>query len=218
MEASGKLLRSTTRRVALSKGNLIGLTTSRQKVLAYVKKTGNASARGIARALKMSAPAVRHHLAILNLDGRIETVEPRRRGTRGRPEKVYSVSQAALGDNLPVLADALLTQLGTRVKLGAVANHILDAGEFTKLPIGKRLSLLVEKLSGMNYQPRWEAGGEGPRVIFGRCPYVGVVESHPELCKMDAALLERALGRTVLASAKKESKGRGLCPFIFRVV
>ena len=195
----------------------MGLTTSRQKVLAYVEKSGRASAGGIARALKMSAPAVRHHLGILSEDGRIELVEPRRRGTRGRPEQVYALSQAALGDNLPALANALLTQLGTRAKMGGVARHILDARQFSKLPIAKSLSLLVEKLGVMNYQPRWEAGGEGPRVIFGRCPYAGVVESHPELCKMDAALLEQALGRTVVASEKKGTGGRGLCPYIFRV-
>jgi len=34
-------------------------------------------------------------------------------GGRGRPEKVYSLSQAALGDNLSVLADALLTEAGS---------------------------------------------------------------------------------------------------------
>ncbi len=48
------------------------IITARQKVLAYFMKTRNASAREIARALKMSAATVRHHLRVLAADGRLE--------------------------------------------------------------------------------------------------------------------------------------------------
>jgi hypothetical protein len=44
-----------------------------------------------------------------------------------------------------------------------------------------------------------------------------VIDGHPELCKMDAVLLEKSLGRNVFRSSKNETVGRGLCPFIFRV-
>ena len=80
------------------------MLTARQKVLAHLKKTRAASAREIARALKMSAPNVRHHLGILTSDGRLEVTSVHQRGGRGRPEKMYSLSQSALGDNLSVLA------------------------------------------------------------------------------------------------------------------
>ena len=69
----------------------------------------------------------------------------------------------------------------------------------------------------MHYQARWEAGAEGPRVIFGRCPYAKVIAGHPELCKMDIALLEKALGRPVIELQKNEAGVRGSCPFLFRV-
>ncbi len=136
---------------------------------------------------------------------------------RGRPEKMYSLSQAALGDNLSALTNALLTEAGSGLNIEALASHILNSGQFINLPIAKRLVILVEKLDEMHYQARWEAGAEGPRVIFGRCPYAKVIDGHPELCKMDAALLEKALGRPVSQSPKNETIGRGLCPFIFRV-
>ena len=165
----------------------------------------------------MSAPNVRHHLSVLCSDGRVEFTAFHNREGRGRPEKMYSLSQAALGDNLSALANALLTEAGSELNVNAVASHILNSGQFANLPVTKRLVLLVEKLNEMHYQARWEAGAEGPRVIFGRCPYMKVIEGHPELCKMDAALLEKALGRPVLQSAKSEASGRGLCPFIFRV-
>lgn len=193
------------------------MLTARQKVLAHLRKTRSASAREIARALKMSAPNVRHHLSVLCSDGRVEFVSVNNREGRGRPEKLYSLSQAALGDNLSVLANALLTEAGPRLSMEAVANRVLDASQFANLSIIKRLELLVGKLNKMHYQSHWEAGAEGPRVILGRCPYSQVIASHPELCKMDAALLEVALGRPMVQLQKNDTSARGVCPFLFQV-
>jgi len=193
------------------------MITARQKVLAHLKKTRAASAREIARALNMSAPNVRHHLGILVSDGRLEVNSVHQRSERGRPEKIYSLSQAALGDNLSALTDALLTEAGSGLNVGALASRILDSGQFANLPVAKRLVLLVEKLDGMNYQARWEAGAEGPRVIFGRCPYAKVIDGHPELCKMDTVLLGASLGRPMIQLQKNETGARGACPFLFQV-
>ena len=193
------------------------MTTARQKVLAHLKKTRAASAREIARALKMSAPNVRHHLGILVSDGRLEVASVHQRGGRGRPEKIYSLSQSALGDNLSVLADALL--IGG-IDMEAVGERIAQSQGlvgFANQSLSKRLSLLVGKLDEMHYQAHWEAGAEGPRVIFGRCPFSKIIERHPELCKMDVSMLEMSLARPISQSAKAESSARGLCPFAFRV-
>ena len=89
------------------------MTTSRQKVLNYLVKLRTASAREISRALKMSAPTVRHHLRILVSEGRLEMTSVRGRDGRGRPENAYSLPRAALGDNLSSLVDALLTEAGS---------------------------------------------------------------------------------------------------------
>lgn len=193
------------------------MITARHKVLAHLKKTRASSAREIARALKMSAPNVRHHLSVLCSDGRVEFVAVNNREGRGRPEKLYSLSQAALGNNLSALANALLTEAGSRLNVEAVANRILDSSQFANLPVTRRLVLLVEKINEMHYQARWEAGADGPRIIFGRCPYAKVIDGHPELCKMDIALLEKSLGRPVIQSTKNEAAGHGFCPFIFNI-
>jgi predicted ArsR family transcriptional regulator len=193
------------------------MTTARQKVLAHFKKTRSASAREIARALDMSAPNVRHHLGVLVSDGRLEVSAVLLRGGRGRPEKVYSLSQAALGDNLSVLSDALLSE---KINFEAIGERIAQSQGLIGMasqPMSKRLSALVDKLNEMHYQARWEAGAEGPRMMLGRCPYAKVIEAHPELCKMEVALLEKAIGRPVLQSPRSELIGRGFCPFIFKV-
>jgi predicted ArsR family transcriptional regulator len=193
------------------------MAASRQKILLHLKKNRAASVREIARALKISAPNVRHHLSVLGADGRVEFMAVNNREGRGRPEKLYSLPQAALGDNLSALTNALLDAAGPQVRIDALAAHILEPGQFAGLSIQKRLTLLVEKLSPMNYQPRWEAAAEGPRVILGRCPYAKVIEGHADLCKMDAIMLEKALAHPVTQSTKSEGSARGHCPFIFQV-
>lgn len=193
------------------------MTTSRQRILTHLKKTRSASAREIARALKLSAPNVRHHLFVLCSDGRAEMTAVHKREGRGRPEKVYTLSQAALGDNLSALAEAVLVEAGSTLNMEAVANRILDAGQFAGQSMNKRLTLLVEKLNEMHYQARWEAGAGGPRVILGRCPYARVIEGHSEICTMDEVLLKNALGRDVSTLKKAEAPGKGMCPFIFQI-
>jgi len=167
------------------------VVTARQKVLTYFNKTRTASAWEIARALKMSAATVRHHLRVLASDGRLEMTSVRGQEGRGRPEKVYSLPRAALGDNLAALSDALFTEAGSGVRMEALAKHIAGEGDFASQPLAKRLNLAIEKLNQMNYHARWEAGSEGPRIIFSHCPYAAILQKHPELCQMDQALLKQ---------------------------
>ena len=167
--------------------------------------------------MKLSAPNVRHHLSVLCSDGRVEMTAVHNRGGRGRPEKAYSLSEAALGDNLSALTQAILTEAGSKVRMEAVARLLLGEQQFAGLPMNRRLALLIEKLNEMHYQAKWEAGAGGPRVILGRCPYARVIESHPEICTMDAALLKNAMARDVSPLKKNEIPTKGLCPFIFQI-
>ncbi|GAB4444220.1 MAG: HTH domain-containing protein [Anaerolineales bacterium] len=190
--------------------------TARQKVLSYLTKNRTASAREIARGLKMSAPAVRHHLRVLMAEGRVEAERGQKREGRGRRETLYSLPRGALGDNLPALAEALLAEAGSSVRAEALAKRLAGEVSFAVQPVAKRLNLLVEKLNQMRYHARWEAGAEGPRVLFGHCPYAAVVGGHPELCEMDANLLALLTSRPVLREARPETP-KHACPFVFLV-
>src|SRR5690349_15306204 len=147
------------------------MTTARQKVLAYFVKGRTVSTREIARALKMSPATVRHHLRVLAGDGRLELIAVRGRDGKGRPEKIYSLPRATLGDNLSALSDALLVEAGSRLQAESLARRLAGDPNFGGQPLAKRLNLTVEKLNEMNYHARWEAGSEGPRLVFSHCPY-----------------------------------------------
>jgi len=190
------------------------MTTARQKVLIYLNKTRTASAREISRALKMSAATVRHHLRVLVSDGRLEMSSLRGRDGRGRPEKVYSLPHAALGDNLSALSDALLAEAGSGVRMEALAKRLAGESNFAGQPLAKRLNLTIEKLNQMNYHARWEAGSEGPRIIFGHCPYAAIIAKHPELCRMDEAMLSQWMGKPATQIFKTGKDGSSVCVFV----
>jgi DeoR family transcriptional regulator, suf operon transcriptional repressor len=189
------------------------MTTARQKVLTYFNKTRTASAGEISRALKMSAATVRHHLRVLASDGRLEVSSAREREGKGRPEKIYSLPRSALGDNLAALSDALLLEAGSEVRMEALAKRLVGESNIAGQPLVKRLNLTVEKLNQMNYHSRWEAGSEGPRIIFSHCPYAGVIEKHPELCRMDEALLKEWMGQPATQISKTGKGGSSVCVF-----
>lgn len=190
------------------------MTTARQKILAYFAKSRTASTREISRALKMSAATVRHHLRVLASDGRLELSAVRGRDGRGRPEKIYSLPRAALGDNLSTLSDALLTEAGSRIQMESLAKRLTGQTSFAGQPLARRLNLTVEKFNQMKYHARWEAGSEGPRVIFSHCPYAAILEKHPELCKMDEAMLREFMGQPASQIFRTGKEGSTVCVFV----
>jgi predicted ArsR family transcriptional regulator len=192
------------------------MVTARQKVLAYLTKNRTASAREISRALKMSAATVRHHLRLMVADGRLEISFVRGREGRGRPEKIYSLPRAALGHNLSVLSDAILAEAGAAIQMDALAKRIAGEVDIANSPLAKRLNLTVEKLDEMKYHARWEAGPQGPRLIFGHCPYAAIIDKHPELCKMDENLIHELMGDTATQMFKIGKDGSTMCVFALR--
>lgn len=191
--------------------------TTRQKILDYLKRNRTVSSREIARALQMTPANARHHLGILAKDGRVEVIHQRQVG-RGRPEKVYQLGSTYVGDNLSMLVEALLTEADGKVEMEALGKRIAGESDSAGESLMHRLSSTIKRLNEMHYQARWEAGAEGPRIVLGHCPYAAVIENHPELCVMDAALLAKLLDGKVNQTAKLEKGAGGLpyCVFVFK--
>ncbi len=189
--------------------------TARQKVLAYIRRWNAVSAAQIARGLNMSAATVRHHLAILVSDGRVTADSTASRPKRGRPQKLYRLSDSIAGDNLAMLSDVALdawfgraSQPERQAALASLAKALSDrVGQIDgSLPAPKRIVQLIERLNALHYRSRWEAGAEGPRILFGHCPYAAIIDRHPELCAMDALHLGSALNADVEQLSKIDRK------------
>lgn len=193
---------------------------ARQKILAFLTKQNIATAREISAALKMTPANARHHLSMLAADGLVQAVSLRGQGKRGRPQKVYRLGSALLGDNLALLADALLGQVPperVEATLGAIGRTLAGDPPERLTPLMRRLALTVERLNVMRYHARWEAHGSGPRLVLGHCPYAAIIARRPELCRMDAVLLQTLLGANVEQIAKLEPTETGNVYCIFRL-
>jgi predicted ArsR family transcriptional regulator len=93
----------------------------------------------------------------------------------------------------------------------------LRLGQQVAGPLTARLTETIENLNQMHYQSRWEAGATGARVILGHCPYAAIIENHPELCRMDAFVLEESLGLSAEQITKLERPGQGMPQCVFLV-
>lgn len=187
--------------------------TARKRILNYLDKMHTGSAREIARALQMSAATVRHHLRVLVVDGRLEMVSVRGEERRGRPEKVYSLPSAVLGDNLSALSEALLAETSPDSLMETLARRLVGEANFVGEKPTRQLNLTVEKLNQMNYHARWEAGSAGPRFVFSHCPYAAIIGKHPELCRMDEAMLSQWMGQPATQISKVGKEGSTVCVF-----
>jgi len=188
--------------------------TTRQTILDYLKRNHTVTARELARILQMTTANARHHLNILSADGRVKEVQQRKPG-RGRPEKVYRLSGTLVGDNLSMLADALLhlSEAGQIVNMELVGRQLAGDVDLSGQSLIQRLNNIVEHLNDMHYQAHWEAGAKGPRIILGQCPYMTLIDKHPILCQMDAKLLHK-LSNENLSQVQKQAQGSGRCIFI----
>lgn len=195
------------------------VTTARQRVLAYLEKHQTATVKEIAHGLEMTPANVRHHLNLLQRDGRVQVIGQKNTEERGRPQQIYALAYSRLGDNLPNLTLALLHLLETHVptledRLTALTTTLLGTPDLPTA-LTPRLNAAIEWLDAHRYHARWEAHAEGPHIIFAHCPYLAVLEDAPYLCQMDARLLETMLGQPVTQIARREQSRRGLPLCIF---
>jgi predicted ArsR family transcriptional regulator len=171
----------------------------------------------------MSGANIRHHLSLLESNDLVEAVGMRKEG-RGRPKQIFGLSRRVLGDGLDTLSGGLLSLWleGTsdekqEAGLKSLASHLAGSIE-PSLPLMKQVMGTVARLNELHYQARWEAGSAGARILLGHCPYTAIIADHPELCRMDAFLLEVRLGASVVQTAKLQVSDKGLPYCAFQMI
>ena len=205
------------------------MKTSRQRVLEYVQAHYPVTAADLSQALRMTEANARHHLSILQERGLLRNAGQRAAPAKGRPSRLYMPSEQILGHNLDQLAAALLELVATCAGPGGVeaALHSL-AGRIAQMGapdqtgrsenLTQRLYHTIRRLNELHYQARWEAWRGAPRLILDHCPYAAIIGQHPELCRLDAHLLERLSGAQVEQTSKLAADTQGALHCTFRVV
>lgn len=194
------------------------MQATRQCILGILRDKGEATVDEIVAELNVRAEAitavtVRYHLDILKDERLVSTARVRRRGSPGRPQYVYVLTEQAhayFPKNYQALTTHILEELKRNlppeqlyVILESVARRM--AQEVGQIPDElntspqERIMRAVDYLSEQGYQASWEQiktdGGEGTYLLrISNCPYRQVAGSHIELCAMDTKLITNILG------------------------
>jgi predicted ArsR family transcriptional regulator len=197
--------------------------TTRFRILEYIRKYQVASVRELSVLVGTTGANIRHHLSLLESNDLIEIIGTQNEG-RGRPRQVYGLSRRVLGDGLDNLSGNLLTLwIGDarsevrEASLKALAERLSGSID-PNFPIMRRITWTVASLNEFHYRARWEASSSGARIILGHCPYSAIIADHPELCRMDAFLLEGKLGAVVMQTAKLQLSDKGLPYCAFQMI
>jgi len=198
------------------------MKTSRQRVLEYVQTHYPLTAADLSQALRMTEANARHHLSILQERGLLQSAGQRPARAKGRPSQLYKPSDQILGHNLDQLASAQLDWIVGRLSDAELEDALRSLASRIALPFAssspassenltQRLYRTVRRLNELHYQARWEAWRGAPRLILGHCPYQAIISQHPELCRLDAHILEELSQAQVEQTEKLSSDAQGLC-------
>ena len=196
------------------------MKSTRQRLLDILNSRPNTTAAELSRALQLTQADVRHHLSNMVEEGLVVATGYQRGGRRGRPARKFSIAAAALKDNFDLLSSALLAVSLQNLSLPdrmVFLRHVAAqlAGEITSSSaLAQRLVGAVEKLNELGYQARWEAHADAPRLILEHCPFASLLPKHPELCQLDACLLEILLKEPVAQIESLAHEDGGHCIFL----
>jgi predicted ArsR family transcriptional regulator len=197
----------------------MALKSTRQQILDLLSKQDQVSAAEISRVLSVTQADVRYHLVRMVEEGLILIEKPKYSGRRGRPARRFSLASKSKQNNFDILTRALLRSLQEQYTeqereqlLVNIARQI--PGEFKPGgSLGKRLVQAVDQLNLQNYQARWEAHADAPRVMFDRCPFAALRSDFPELCILDTYLLENYLDEKISQVESSAHLTDGFCQF-----
>jgi predicted ArsR family transcriptional regulator len=201
------------------------MANTRQEILSRLQRQPGLAAGDLAEHFELSLGAVRHHLAILERDGLIQSESVRK--PIGRPCMVYELTE--LGEeSFPKqydrLSNALLDTLeeehgaqGLRAFLRKVADRLIKRAGLDMKPdasIEERAGYLVEIMDREGFSLNWQRDDNELRIIQHSCPYQSVVGKHPEICQLDEQVIQTVMGQT---TERVEHRSKGECACVFRI-
>lgn len=189
---------------------------------------GPATAAQLSGRLGISAVAVRKHLDALEESGDVVAGDrpafgPSRRSKRGRPARIYSLTDAGRGrfeqayDDLALSAMRFLAQVKPAALDEFAARRAEELeqryrGQLDDLQEpAQRAKVLAELLTADGYAASVEEGPTGVvQVCQHNCPVAQAAHEFPELCDAEAAVFARLLGTNVTRLATI-AHGDGVC-------
>jgi predicted ArsR family transcriptional regulator len=189
---------------------------TRERVLALLLELGPSTAATLGERLGLTQAAIRRHLDALLEDGAVTTREPRRRVvTRGRPAKLYALTDAghAAGpstyDSLAASALRFMSeeqrQAFADARVAELKERWADVATATDKPAALAAAMSVD-----GYAAGISEQGLGVQLCQHHCPVQHVAAEFPQLCDAETAAISTLLGVHVQRLATI-AHGDGVC-------
>ncbi len=184
------------------------MQATRQRILEILKERGEATIDELSEALSLTSVTVRHHLDILRGEGLVEVPEVKRRATPGRPQYVYTLTDAAdehFPKNYAGFTNLMIAEIKERLEpaeldriLRGMAHRMVTEAPkpISGEPLEQRLDRLVGFLNSKGYIAKWEKSqdSDGYYLHTTNCPYHDISHNHSQVCVMDMTLISELLG------------------------
>jgi len=204
------------------------MQVTREHILKILQERGQATVDELSEELQLTSATIRHHLDTLRGEGLVEAPSIRRRSTPGRPQYIYTLTEAAdqhFPKNYAGLANMMLSEIKERLQpeqvddvLHSIARRI--AGEFLPGPAGEdfenRLNRAVAFLNDKGYMASCAKNEAGFSLQITNCPYRNVAHTHAQICKIDKSLISQLLDITPRRLSHMSSGGES-CTFYLNV-
>lgn len=190
-----------------------------ERIARSLLESGPATTAEVAARVGTTSAAVRRPLAALVAEGLVEAADeapygPRARRGRGRPGKVYSLTQRGRAacdqayDDLAITALRFLAETQGRQAVAMFAERraraLVGGG-------GQSIDSVLERLNTAGFAAESSALASGKaQLCQHHCPVVDAAREFPELCDAEASALADALGRHVTRLATL-AQGDGVC-------
>jgi predicted ArsR family transcriptional regulator len=198
------------------------MPNARQKIHNFILEQQSTTVEELSKAFKVTPANIRHHLSILIEQGSVQVIGQKAAAIRGRPAQIYSSTQQSNQNNLDYLTEALLSTLlhdfgldESNQSLDKIARKMVANFKLDTFNPTRRLYSSIRVLKRMNYQAHWEAHIENPRIMLGHCPYRAILDHYPEICQMDAFMLQELLDKPVKQIEKLAFNSKGLQECVF---
>ncbi|MFI5838254.1 helix-turn-helix transcriptional regulator [Catenuloplanes sp. NPDC051500] len=198
---------------------------TRDKITALLLERGGATAAEVGRALGLSPAGIRRHLEALLADGDVTTRSAGAPRGRGRPAKVFLLTDAArlrcgthAYDNI---ASAALRFIAARsgeqavaefaeAQVSALEQRCRAAMEGAGDDPLARAEALAAVLTDEGYAANATAIATGGQLCQHHCPVAHVAAEFPQLCEAETAVISRLIGTHVQRLATI-AHGDGVC-------
>ncbi|MGZ6826280.1 MAG: helix-turn-helix transcriptional regulator [Mycobacteriales bacterium] len=189
---------------------------TRERVLSLLLERGPSTAATLSEQLDVTVAGIRRHLDALLAEGVVTTREPRRRVvTRGRPAKLYALTDAghAAGpsayDDLAVSALRFMSDEQVQAFADARGAELEQRYAHVAHADDKPAALALA-LSEDGYAASTTGQGLGVQLCQHHCPVQHVAAEFPQLCDAETAALGRLLDVHVQRLATI-AHGDGVC-------